>query len=88
MHEKEFEVASIRDELQLYLRIAFPLYKNHSLTAVLLATFFLYIERPWEHHKLTSIYYFLYKSSISTFTVICKPTRIEPFKREADLGYR
>ena len=29
-------------ELQLYLRIAFPLYKNHPLTAVLLATFFSY----------------------------------------------
>ena len=29
--------------LQLHLRIAFPLYINHSLTAVLLATFFSYI---------------------------------------------
>ena len=58
-------------ELQLYLRIAFPLYKNHPLTAVLLATFFSYIQNVHGRtYKHTSIYYFLYKNSISILLLL------------------
>ena len=58
-------------ELQLYLRIGFPLYKNHPLTAVLLATFFSYIQNVHGcTYKHTSIYYFLYKNSISILLLL------------------